>query len=99
MRGRWPGQDGIGPPLKALDVLASIGTDVAVMQLHLVAEKARPKRLKKKAGQLLVQVADDRGLTMEQLGDRIVPDFGLDADGGRTLDYGPGRSRSASTSG
>ncbi|GAA2431708.1 hypothetical protein GCM10010191_51950 [Actinomadura vinacea] len=89
----WPGQDGIKLPLKALEVLAGIGTDVAVMQLHLVAEKARPKRLKKKAGQLLVQVADDRGLTMDQLGDRIVPDFGLDADGGMTLDYGPRRFR------
>ncbi|GAA2260159.1 hypothetical protein GCM10010402_14600 [Actinomadura luteofluorescens] len=85
----WPGQDGIQLPLKALDVLAGIGTDVAVMQLHLVAEKARPKRLKKKAGRLLREVADDRGLTMDQLGDRIVPDFGLDADGGMTLDYGP----------
>ncbi|MFC5747716.1 DUF4132 domain-containing protein [Actinomadura rugatobispora] len=87
----WPGQNGIQLPLKALDVLAAIGTDVAVMQLHMVSEKARPKRLKKKAGQLLVRVADDRGLTMEQLGDRIVPDFGLDADGGMTLDYGPRR--------
>ncbi|WP_433465787.1 DUF4132 domain-containing protein [Spirillospora sp. CA-128828] len=85
----WPGQDGIQLPLKALDVLSGIGTDVAVMQLHLVAEKARPKRLKKKAGQLLTEVADDRGLTMDQLGDRIVPDFGLDADSGMTLDYGP----------
>ncbi|MBO2460018.1 DUF4132 domain-containing protein [Actinomadura violacea] len=85
----WPGQSGIQQPLKSLDVLAAIGTDVAVMQLHLVADKARPKRLKKRAGELLLQVAADRGLTMEQLGDRIVPDFGLDADGGMTLGYGP----------
>ncbi|NDU73469.1 DUF4132 domain-containing protein [Actinomadura sp. DSM 109109] len=85
----WPGQAGIQLPLKALDVLAGIGTDVAVMQLHLVAEKARPKRLRRRAGQLLTEVAGDRGLTMDQLGDRIVPDFGLDADGGMTLDYGP----------
>ncbi|MWA04235.1 DUF4132 domain-containing protein [Actinomadura sp. LD22] len=85
----WPGQNGIQLPLKALDVLAGIGTDVAVMQLHLVAEKARPKRLKKRAGQLLTEVAAERGLTMEQLGDRIVPDFGLDERGGMTLDYGP----------
>ncbi|TDD79776.1 DUF4132 domain-containing protein [Actinomadura darangshiensis] len=84
----WPGQVGIQLPLKALDVLSGIGTDVAVLQLHLVAEKARPKRLKRRAGQLLAQVAEDRGLTMDQLGDRIVPDFGLDADGGMTLGYG-----------
>ncbi|MFG2003665.1 DUF4132 domain-containing protein [Spirillospora sp. NPDC048911] len=89
----WPGQDGVKLPLNGLDVLAAIGTDVAVMQLHLVSEKARPKRLKNKAAQLLHQVAANRGLTMEQLGDRIVPDFGLDADDGMTLDYGPRRFR------
>ncbi|GAA2111383.1 DUF4132 domain-containing protein [Actinomadura alba] len=87
----WPGQDGIKLPLNGLDVLAAIGTDVAVMQLHLVSEKARPKRLKKKALQLLDQVAEERGLTLEQLADRMVPDFGLDADGSMTLDYGPRR--------
>ncbi|WP_239141763.1 DUF4132 domain-containing protein [Actinoplanes campanulatus] len=31
------------------------------------------------------------GLTAEQLADRLVPDLGLDGDGGLTLDYGPRR--------
>ncbi|MEV5408178.1 DUF4132 domain-containing protein [Thermopolyspora sp. NPDC052614] len=31
------------------------------------------------------------GLTPEQLADRLVPDFGLDAGGGMVLDYGPRR--------
>lgn len=33
-------------------------------------------------------MADGLGLTLEQLGDRLVPDFGLDADGRLVLDYG-----------
>ncbi|GAA0237259.1 hypothetical protein GCM10009527_037290 [Actinomadura nitritigenes] len=83
------GQSHIRMPLNGLDVLAASGSDVALLQLHLVAEKARPKRLKNKAGKLLAQVAEARGLTLDQLADRMVPDFGLDASGGMTLDFGP----------
>ncbi|WP_433148691.1 DUF4132 domain-containing protein [Actinomadura nitritigenes] len=83
------GQSHIRMPLNGLDVLAASGSDVALLQLHLVADKARPKRLKNKAGKLLTQVAEARGLTLDQLADRMVPDFGLDASGGMTLDFGP----------
>jgi hypothetical protein len=83
------GQSHIRMPLNGLDVLAASGSDVALLQLHLVAEKARPKRLKNKAGKLLAQAAEARGLTRDQLADRMVPDFGLDASGGMTLDFGP----------
>ncbi|GAA2440351.1 hypothetical protein GCM10010191_65070 [Actinomadura vinacea] len=83
------GQSHIKMPLNGLEVLAASGSDVAVLQLHLVADKARPKRLKNKAGKLLNQVAQARGLTLEQLADRMVPDFGLDGADGMTLDYGP----------
>ncbi|WP_157419904.1 DUF4132 domain-containing protein [Actinomadura kijaniata] len=83
------GQLHLRAPLNGLDVLAASGSDVAVLQLHLVAEKARPKRLKNKAVKLLDQVARARGLTLEQLADRMVPDFGLDDAGGMVLDYGP----------
>ena len=37
------------------------------------------------------EVAAGLGLTAEQLADRLVPDFGLDADGSMVLDYGPRR--------
>ncbi|WP_179271903.1 DUF4132 domain-containing protein [Actinomadura meyerae] len=82
------GQSHIKMLLHGLDVLAASGSDVAVLQLGLVAGKARPKRLKKRADKLLAQVAQARGLTPDQLADRIVPDFGLDDAGGMTLDYG-----------
>ena len=89
----WSGKDDVLMAEEGLEALAAMSTDVAVMQLHLVAENARLKRLRRKARKLLVEVAEARGLTMEQLGDLIVPDFGLDADGGMTLDYGPRRFR------
>ncbi|MDL4770784.1 DUF4132 domain-containing protein [Actinomadura xylanilytica] len=91
----WTGQDGIKVPLNGLEVLAGTASDVAILQLQLVADKARPKRLKNKAGKLLAQAAQARGLTMDELGDRMVPDFGLDSApatgeaAGMTLDYGP----------
>ncbi|MFI0356984.1 DUF4132 domain-containing protein [Actinomadura sp. 9N407] len=85
----WSSQEGIRLPLDGLDVLAGMGSDVALIQLHLVRAKARPKRLKNRAGTLLRKTAEARGLTPEQLADRLVPDFGLDAEGSMTLDYGP----------
>jgi hypothetical protein len=36
-------------------------------------------------------IAADRGLTKDQLEDRIVPDLGLDERGSRTFDFGPRR--------
>ncbi|MEW2352303.1 DUF4132 domain-containing protein [Spirillospora sp. NPDC029432] len=87
----WTGQEGIRLPLDGLDVLAGSGGDVGLIQLHLVAAKAKPKRLKKKAAKLLAAAAEARGLTPDQLGDRLVPDLGLDAEGGMALDYGPRR--------
>ncbi|MFD0855391.1 DUF4132 domain-containing protein, partial [Actinomadura adrarensis] len=74
-----------------VDVLAGIGTDVALMHLHGIAQTARSASLKKKARERLDEVAAERELTPEQLADRIAPDFGLDADGSMTLDYGPRR--------
>ena len=35
------------------------------------------------------QIAEARGLTREELADRLVPDLGLDATGSLTLDFGP----------
>ncbi|MBG6086055.1 DUF4132 domain-containing protein [Actinomadura viridis] len=83
--------EGYRQALNALAVLASMGSDVALMQLSMVTAKAKAKGVKKRARKLLDQLARERGLTSEQLADRLVPDFGLDGDGGMTLDYGPRR--------
>ncbi len=85
----WPGEGGHQRAVTGLDVLAAIGTDVALLHLSGIANKAKFKGLKARAQDKIVEVAAGLGLSAEQLADRLVPDFGLDADGGLVLDYGP----------
>ncbi|MFC4070058.1 DUF4132 domain-containing protein [Actinoplanes subglobosus] len=85
----WPGEGGHAKAVAGLSVLAGIGTDVALMHLHRIAQRARFKGLKTAALAKMDEVADGLGLTAEQLADRLVPDFGLAADGSLRLDYGP----------
>ncbi|MEV7230104.1 DUF4132 domain-containing protein [Polymorphospora sp. NPDC051019] len=87
----WPGEAAHGRAVSGLSVLASIGTDVALMHLHSIAEKVKFKGLKERAAEKIAEVAEDLGLSPEELADRLVPDLGLDADGSLTLDYGPRR--------
>ncbi|MFB4317707.1 DUF4132 domain-containing protein [Actinomadura sp. 21ATH] len=87
----WPGDGGHQKAVKGLDVLAGIGTDVALMHLDGIARRVRFKGLKTQARARIAEIAADRGLTPERLADRMVPDFGLDGDGSMVLDYGPRR--------
>jgi hypothetical protein len=87
----WPGEGGHSRAVQGLDVLAAIGTDVALMHLHGIAQKVKFKGLRTRAQEKIEQVAAELELTPEQLADRLVPDLGLDADGGMTFDYGPRR--------
>jgi hypothetical protein len=87
----WPGQSGHARAVQGLEVLAAIGTDVALIHLHGIAQKVKYQGLRERAQRKLEEVATRLGLTAEQLADRLVPDFGLDADGGMVLDYGPRR--------
>ncbi|KAB2347740.1 DUF4132 domain-containing protein [Actinomadura rudentiformis] len=87
----WPGEGGHTKAVDGLDVLASIGTEAALAQLYGISVKMPFKALKTRAAEKMREVAAGLGLTPERLADRLVPDFGLDADGGLTLDYGPRR--------
>jgi predicted DNA-binding WGR domain protein len=89
----WPGEAAHKRAVTGLDVLSAIGTDVALMHLHGIAEKAKFAGLKSAARAKMEEVAEALGLTAEQLADRLVPDFGLDADGSMILDYGERRFR------
>ncbi|GAA2405065.1 WGR and DUF4132 domain-containing protein [Actinomadura vinacea] len=86
-----PGEGGHQKAVKGLDVLAGIGSDLALMHLHGISRRAKFKGLKAGAQDKMAEIAASRGLTTEQLADRTVPDFGLDDDGSMTLDYGPRR--------
>ncbi|MDP9793151.1 hypothetical protein J2S43_001663 [Catenuloplanes nepalensis] len=74
-----------------LEVLATIGSDVALTALQRYARRVRTAGLRRFAEEALAAAAEARGVTLAQLSDRIVPDLGLDADGHVTLDYGPRR--------
>ncbi|WP_433792599.1 DUF4132 domain-containing protein [Actinoplanes sp. CA-252034] len=87
----WPGDGGHNKSVIGLQVLASIGTDVALMCLHTIAQRSKFAGLRTAAVQKMTEVGAELGLTAEQLADRLVPDFGLDADGSLLLDYGPRR--------
>ncbi|MBE1537269.1 DUF4132 domain-containing protein [Actinomadura algeriensis] len=87
----WPGEGGHARAVTGLDVLAAIGTDTALMHLHTIAQRVKFKGLKTRAQEKIAEVAAELDLTAEQLADRLVPDFGLDASGTLTLDYGPRR--------
>ncbi|MFJ8647601.1 DUF4132 domain-containing protein [Streptomyces sp. NPDC093546] len=87
----WPGEGAHHRAVEGLDVLAAIGTDEALTQLHRIAQRVRFKALKERAQERIAAVARGLGLTAEQLGDRLVPDAGLDATGGTVVDYGARR--------
>ena len=73
--------------LQALEGLGAIRDDRAIRHIHAVSVKARGK-LKKRAEQILVEVCRVRGLSQDELEDRIVPTLGLDENGTMVLDYG-----------
>jgi hypothetical protein len=76
----------------ALGLFSRLGTDGALRHLDRLANKAVDQKwIRRDARSMLQTAAERRGLTQEQLADRLVPDLGLDADGSLTLDYGPRR--------
>lgn len=87
----WPGEGRHQLAVTGLDVLAEIGTDVALMHLNGIANKVKFKGLKTKAQEKISEVAANLGLSADELADRLVPDFGLDAEGALVIDYGPRR--------
>ncbi|MBB6136499.1 hypothetical protein HD842_004677 [Massilia aurea] len=85
----WPSEGAAARAMTGLTVLAAIGSDVALMFLNGIAQKAKSRPLQDKARDKIADVAEARGLTPEELEDRITPDLGLDADGSLLLDFGP----------
>ncbi|MFJ5880341.1 DUF4132 domain-containing protein [Kitasatospora cineracea] len=87
----WPGEGAHQRAVEGLDVLAAIGTDLALLHLHGIAQRVKFKALKARAQEKIAEVAEGLGLTAEQLADRLVPDLGLGPDGTTVIDYGPRR--------
>lgn len=85
----WPGEAAHARAVTGLDLLAAIGSDVALMHLNGIAGKVKFKGLQERARDKIAAVAQARGFTPEELADRLVPDLGLDANGTTELDFGP----------
>jgi hypothetical protein len=85
----WPGESQHAKAVTGLDVLADIGTEVALSHLNSIAEKVKFKGLKSRAQEKVTQIADELGLSRDQLADRLVPRLGLDDEASLMIDYGP----------
>ncbi|QEI05533.1 DUF4132 domain-containing protein [Pigmentiphaga aceris] len=90
---KWPGEAAHARAVTGLDVLADIGTDVALMNLNGIAEKLKFKGLQEKAREKIAVIAEARDLTPEELADRLAPDLNLDERGGMDLDFGERKFR------
>jgi hypothetical protein len=86
--GAWPGERQHKRALTGLEVLGAIGSDAALYALQRIAQTVKFKALKEKATEQIDAIAADLGLTTDQLGDRLVPDLGLDRNATLVLDYG-----------
>ncbi|WP_434662449.1 DUF4132 domain-containing protein [Klebsiella sp. MISC125] len=87
----WPGESQHKRATVGLDILAAIGTDIALMQLNGIAQKLKFKALQERARAKITDIAESRELTVAELEDRLTPDLGLDDNGTLTLDFGPRR--------
>ena len=85
----WPGEAAHARAVTGLDVLAAIGSDVALMLLNGIAQKIKFKGLQDKAREKIDAIAEARGFSTEELEDRLAPDLGLDESGSLVLDFGP----------
>lgn len=89
----WPGESQHKRAVLGLDVLAGIGSDVALMMLNGIANKVKFKALQERAREKVSQIAEHRGLSTAELDDRLAPDLGLEPDGTTLLDFGPRQFR------
>ncbi len=90
---RWPREQAYKRSILALDVLVMIGTDLALGHLQEIARRIRTKTVKAAASEAFDRLAAERGLSAEDLADRLVPDLGLEREVPLELDYGPRRFR------
>ncbi|MCA9492691.1 MAG: DUF4132 domain-containing protein, partial [Myxococcales bacterium] len=87
----WPGNKASARAQLALDALLVAGSETALVQIDLLAERSKYPAFKAAAADRIALLADIRGLTVDALQDRLVPRLGLDDDqrgGAVSLDFG-----------
>jgi hypothetical protein len=84
----WPGESAAARAQVGLDTLVLHGSDAALLQLALISEKSKFAALKAGAASRISAIADARGLSPDELADRLVPTFNLDDAATTTLSFG-----------
>lgn len=84
----WPGESQHRRAVVGLECLRAIGSDTALMQLNGISQKVKFQGIKKQARAFMEAIAKGRGMTREQLEDRVVPDLDLNERGTREFDFG-----------
>jgi hypothetical protein len=84
----WPRENGIARARKGLEILAAIGTDVALSQIQAISQKNKYQSVLESAQEMMKRIAVARDLKPQQLEDRLVPDFGLSEKGEIKLSFG-----------
>ena len=74
---------------EGLEMLVQIGSDGALTLLHGFTQQKRFTDLAERATRAMAEIAQERGLSVDELADRTVPALGLDVGGRRHLDFGP----------
>ncbi len=87
----WKEKRQHGPVGLALQCLFELGSEAALMQLRAFTRVPRDWALKGTATAYLLEAAARRGLSLDDLDDRMTPTFGLDAEGSATFDFGSRR--------
>ncbi len=84
----WPGESQHQRAVFGLECLRAIGSNTALMQLSGIAQKLKFKALKARARDYVTAIAAERGMTREELEDRVIPDCGIGEDGRRIFSFG-----------
>ncbi|MBS2535159.1 DUF4132 domain-containing protein [Catenulispora sp. NF23] len=90
----WPGEGGSARAAVGMDVLIAIGGDEGIREVYDISQRSQFGALRDDAAARIAIVATARGLSADQLEDRLVLDLGAGRGaGGCTLplDYGPRR--------
>ncbi len=84
----WPKNSRGAIASEAVKALALNGSDEALIIVDNISRKFKFKQVKNAAATALKFAAEELGIDMEELSDRIVPDLGFDIKGERVFDYG-----------
>lgn len=84
----WPGVQQSQRAAMGLEILGTMGTDVALVQIQAIAAKTKYDSLRIRAEALMQKIATARNLSAEQLEDRLVPSLDLSDDGTLKIDFG-----------